>query len=104
MILVEYLPADETSPFPDPLEFQWRFEDHQSFKDWAQKYVCVHCLIDYEDFRGLQPKTLKHWLDMGCGCEIFVEDPQKLIDWDADMEYTEAYEKAREEYMMEKNS
>jgi hypothetical protein len=76
-IVVEYLPAGEHSPFPD------------EFKQWVQGYVCVHCLVDYLEFRGKEPETLAHWLDMGCGCEIDVADEHNMINWDDKMEKTE---------------
>lgn len=90
-IKVEYYPAFEKSPFPNPDVSEWEFESHEEFKEWVQGYVCVHCLIDYEEWTGKQPTTLGHWLHMGCGCEIGVDDTDNIIDWDDEMEYTETY-------------
>lgn len=88
-IVVEYLPAGEHSPFPDPEKTTWSFNSHDEFKQWVQGYVCVHCLVDYLEFRGTEPETLAHWLDMGCGCEIDVADEHNMINWDDKMEKTE---------------
>ena len=97
-IKVEYYPAFEKSPLPNPDEMEWEFQTFEEFKDWVQGYVCVHCLIDYEDLTGEQPTTLKHWLEMGCGCEIGITDESNMIDWNAKMEYPKGYEEARQDY------
>lgn len=99
MITVEYLPSDPVSPFPDSTQFTWKFETYSEFKEWVQGYVCVHCLVNFEELNGRQPKTLKDWLDMGCGCEIMIDDDRGLVDWEDEMKYTEAYLIERENYL-----
>ncbi len=85
MIIVEYYPAGEASPLPNG-ETVHLFKTFEDFKEWVQSYVCIHCLVDFYDFYdNAIPSTLKDWLDMGCGCEIGVEDPNDLIDWDSKM-------------------
>lgn len=98
LIVVEYLPAGEKSPFPDPDQITWEFKTHQEFKEWVQDYVCVHCLVDFLDFRGKEPETLSDWLDMGCGCEIDVIDESNLIQWDDLMHKTEEVKTILEDY------
>lgn len=94
MIVVEYYPAGEPSPFPDSSAREWTFDTHEQFKDWVQGYVCVHCLVDFLEFTGKEPVTLHDWLHMGCGCEIGVTDENNMINWDDPMIMTE---KARTE-------
>lgn len=98
MIVVEYYPAGEPSPFPDSTAREWSFASHDQFKDWVQCYVCVHCLIDFFEFTGKEPVTLEDWLEMGCGCEIGVLDPQNLINWDDKMAYPESYPEQLQNY------
>ena len=97
-ILVEYLPWSEPSPFPDPTQNVWKFENHKDFKEWVQEYVCEHCLVDFLDFRGREPETLSDWLDMGCGCEIEVTDKSNLIHWNDQMIKTDHIKSVLEEY------
>jgi hypothetical protein len=86
MITVEYYPAGEKSPLPNG-DATHSFETFDDFKAWVQSYVCIHCLVDFYEFsNGKVPTTLEHWLDMGCGCEIGVGDPNNMIDWDSQME------------------
>lgn len=82
LIVVEYYPAGEKSPFPNPDVNEWIFETHDDFKQWVQGYVCTSCLVDFLEFRGFVPETLADWLDMGCGCEIGVTDEDKIINWE----------------------
>lgn len=80
-IKVVYLPAGETSPLPKGNK-EHTFLSYLVFKEWVIQYVCIHCLKDFEEFYGKQPKTLGDWLAMGCGAEIYIEDLDKLIYWD----------------------
>lgn len=82
MIIVEYYPSGEQSPLPNG-ERMYKFDTFIEFKQWVQNYVCVHCLVDFYDFNEVVPSTLEHWLDMGCGCEIGIEDQDNIIDWNA---------------------
>jgi len=100
-ITVEWYPAGEDSPFPDNSATEWNFVSHEEFKEWVQGYVCQHCLIDFLDFRGKEPETLKDWLDMGCGCEIGITDNGKIIKWDDQMKKTEAVQLLLDEYKKE---
>lgn len=84
MIIVTYIPSGESSPLPNG-KTECRFDDFQTFKEWVQGYVCIHCLVDFYDFNEKIPVTLSDWLDMGCGCEIFIEDDSDMIDWDSKM-------------------
>jgi len=79
MIAVTYLPSDERSPLPGDVR-ECRFDDFTAFKQWVQDYVCIHCLLDFYQFTYKAPTTLGEWLDMGCGCEIFIEDENDIID------------------------
>lgn len=97
-IVVEYYPAGEPSPFPDPSVTEWQFKTHDEFKRWVQGYVCIHCLIDFFEFTGKEPETLHDWLHMGCGCEIGVTDDSNLIDWDDKMVKSDDYHKALDDY------
>lgn len=97
-IIVEYLPVCEKSPFPNPTQDKWEFKTHQEFKEWTQGYVCVHCLVDFLDFRGKEPETLNDWLDMGCGCEIEVIDESNLIQWDDVMYKSDEVKLTLEDY------
>ena len=97
-IIVEYLPFGEPSPFPEPDKCTWEFKTHQEFKEWVQGYVCVHCLVDFLDFRGKEPETLADWLNMGCGCEIEVTDDSNLINWDDKMIKTDEIKSVLEDY------
>jgi hypothetical protein len=86
MITVTYGPAGEASPLPNG-KSEYTFTGFEAFKDWVQGYVCVHCLVDfYYCNRNTAPSTLKDWLEMGCGCEIYIEDPNDMIDWDIKMQ------------------
>jgi hypothetical protein len=81
MITVEYYPVFiTTSPLPNGKQFD-TFNSHEEFVSWVKTYVCKHCLEDFKDFYGRPATTLDDWLDMGCGCEIGVEDPDNLINW-----------------------
>lgn len=91
MIKVEYYPSGEKSPLPEG-NSEYSFETFEDFKGWVQKYVCVHCLIDFYDCNDRKPKTIDDWLDMGCGCEIGIEDPQDMIDWESEMKLPENFE------------
>lgn len=90
MITVDYYPAGERSPLPNGKE-TYDFNTFQEFKDWVQSYVCVHCLVEYQELENEEPSTLSHWLEMGCGCEIGIEDPKDMIDWDAKMNLPQRY-------------
>ena len=35
-IKVEYYPAFEKSPLPNPDEMEWEFQTFEEFKDWVQ--------------------------------------------------------------------
>jgi hypothetical protein len=102
-IVVEWYPAGEYSPFPDKEAPEWAFSSHEEFKEWVQGYVCVHCLVDFLDFTGREPETLKEWLGMGCGCEIGVTDESGMIRWDDKMIKTEETVTALNEYREERN-
>jgi hypothetical protein len=100
-ITVEWYPAGEDSPFPDPKAIEWAFNSHEEFKEWVQGYVCVHCLVDYLGFRGKEPETLKDWLNMGCGCEIGITDESSMINWNAPMIKTDEVKQILKEYREE---
>lgn len=84
MIAVEFMPAGERSPLPHG-ERIYNFLSFSEFKKWVQGYVCIHCLNDFKDMTEKDPETIEDWLSMGCGYEIYIEDPNTLIDWDAKM-------------------
>lgn len=97
-ITVEWYPAGEDSPFPDPKATEWTFNSHQEFKEWTQGYVCNYCLVDFLEFTGKEPETLKDWLSMGCGCEIGVTDENEIIYWEDKMNMTEEQRLALDEW------
>ena len=99
MIVVDFYPAGERSPFPDSSKTQWSFATHEEFKQWVQSYVCIHCLVDFYDFNQKDPETLHDWLDMGCGCEIGVTDEQNMINWDDKMIVPDNYVKMRDDHI-----
>lgn len=99
MIVVEYYPAGEKSPFPDTNAAEWTFNTHEEFKQWVQGYVCVHCLVDFYDWHRKDPTTLADWLAMGCGCEIGVTDENNMINWDDKMIVPENYAKMRDDHI-----
>ena len=98
LIVVEYYPCGEPSPFPDPNEKEWVFESHEDFKSWVQGYVCVHCLVDFNEFVGRKPETLKDWLHMGCGCEIGVTDVDNTVNWEDRMILPDNFEQVLDDY------
>lgn len=85
MITVTYLPADELGPF---MGGKGIFETHDDFKAWVKNYVCNHCLEHFEEFTGRKATSVGDYMAMGCGCEVDVEDPNNLIDWDDTYETT----------------
>jgi hypothetical protein len=97
MIAVEYYPSGETSPLPNGQQI-YTFITFQEFKRWVQSYVCVHCLVDFKEQNGYNPLTLAHWLDMGCGCEIGIDDPNSIIEQDALMVLPENFENTCKNY------
>ena len=98
MIEVIYLPAGEKTPLPDG-NVEYEFNDFTTFKQWVQDYVCIHCLIDFYNFADKLPVTLGDWLDMGCGCEIFVYDEKNMIDWDSEMILPETFAQELAKYV-----
>ena len=75
-ITVTYLPDD------DRTDRIWSFDDWQSFRKWLQEYVCVFCL-EYEfDWHETDKLSLDDIQSSGCMCEIDIEDPDNLIQWD----------------------
>lgn len=101
MIEVEYYPVFLiASPLPNK-EKEYIFQTYEEFKEWVQSYVCVNCLLDFELFTCRQPKTIHDWLEMGCGCEIGIADPDNIIQWEDEMIYTQEYLDYREEHMEE---
>lgn len=84
MITVTYLPAYENTPFKDN-ETQCVFQSHEDFKEFVRGYVCNSCLKDFKDFCERDAVSVADYLDMGCGCEIDIEDPNNLIRWDESM-------------------
>lgn len=97
MINVAYLPASSNTPLPDPTKQEYDFKTFDEFKQWVQGYVCVHCLVGFYESHLEHPKTLADWLDMGCGWEISVFDPDNEIDWNTEMVLPESYQKEWEE-------
>jgi hypothetical protein len=81
MITVTYLPSGERGPFPDGAT-EGVFNTHAEFKAWVKAYVCEHCLVDFEELTGRNATSIGDYMAMGCGCEVDVEDPNNLIDWD----------------------
>ena len=81
MITVTYLPAGERGPFKDGAT-EGVFNTHAEFKRWVKSYVCEHCLESFEDFIGRKAISIGDYMEMGCGCEVHVEDPNNLIDWE----------------------
>lgn len=85
IIKIEYIPSFITSsPLPNG-EKTYEFCTFAEFKDWVQSYVCIHCLVDFAMSNNRSPETLSEWLDMGCGCEIDIEDDTNQIDWASKM-------------------
>lgn len=79
MIIVEAL--------ADDLHFdELKFNNFNDFVEWCKGYVCKACYKDFETHYGGKVETLSNLLAMGCGCEIKIEDPQNLIDWNYKIE------------------
>jgi hypothetical protein len=97
MIEVEYYPSG-SSLFPDPKSSKWHFANAQALYDWVQSYVCQACLVDFYEFHGKYPETLKDWLDMGCGCEIGITDNHNMIDWNYAMKLPDNFDQIVAEY------
>ena len=95
MITVEYMPAVEKTPLPHGGKI-YVFLSFGEFKQWVYSYVCNNCLIDYRDWEGNDPETIADWLAFGCGCEIYIEDPNDRIDWSSKMRLPDSYQKIRE--------
>ena len=81
MITVTYLPSGERGPFKDGAT-EGVFNTHDEFKAWVKSYVCEHCLEDFEDFTERKAVSVADYMSMGCGCEVYVEDPENIIDWE----------------------
>lgn len=74
MIEVTYLPADDGN-----LGYGKKarcFPVAGEFYTWLKSWVCKSCAGEYE------PKTVSDYMSTGCGCEIDVEDPKDMIDWE----------------------
>lgn len=84
MIAVTYMPAGEPGPFKDGAT-EGVFNTHAEFKSWVKSYVCEHCLVDFEEFTGRKATSIGDYMAMGCGCEVYIEDPENIIDWDEEM-------------------
>jgi hypothetical protein len=98
-IVVEFYPAGEKSPFPNPDVSDWTFNSHDELKQWVQDYVCIHCLVDFYDSHQKDPETLDDWMSMGCGCEVGVTDDSNMINWDDRMIVPKEYPKMRDDYV-----
>jgi hypothetical protein len=81
MIKVIYLPAGEPGPFVDGAR-EGIFESHDDFKSWVKSYVCGYCLEDFEEFTGRKAVSVADYMAMGCGCEVEVEDPENIVNWE----------------------
>lgn len=101
MIKVTYMPAYERSPLPEDAR-EYIFLTFQEFKEWVQNYVCTSCLLDFYDMNGEDPSDLGDWLDMGCGCEIEIDEGEYPIDWHSPMELPENFEELKNKFLDEK--
>ena len=79
MITVTYLPAGERAPFKDGAT-EGAFNTHADFKAWVKNYVCEYCLVDFEEETGRKAVSIGDYMAMGCGCEVYVEDSENIID------------------------